>query len=117
MGKLFNMESLNLYLRQCAEVPPLSKSDEAALLLEVARGERASRRLIEAYLPLVVSIADRHLSSGLSKIELYQEGNIGVIRAVANFSGPSEAFAAYVESHIQETIKRAIADAQARTAD
>jgi RNA polymerase primary sigma factor len=99
------------YLTTLATVPPLTKIEEADLWQQI---ETRRKRLIEGYLHLVVSIADRYLSSGLSKLELYQEGNVGLIVAVRRFGGPSEDFAAFAESYIEMSINRAITDAQTK---
>jgi DNA-directed RNA polymerase sigma subunit (sigma70/sigma32) len=112
----FDNDPVAVYLRHLATVPPLTKSEEANLLQQIQTHrqplESATKRLIEAYLPMVVSVAGRYLSSGLSKLDLYQEGNIGLMRAIDTFSGPSEAFAAHAASNIEQAIIRAIDDAQ-----
>jgi DNA-directed RNA polymerase sigma subunit (sigma70/sigma32) len=107
-------QALDDYLREIAKTPRLSKAEEAELLSYVQTHrpslESAEKRLIESYLHLVVLISERYLSPDLSRLEIYQEGNVGLFYAVRHFSGPAEDFAAYAVSRIVAAIERAIAD-------
>src|SRR5262250_2458304 len=106
---------VRIYLREIGRVPLLTAEDEAELALLAAEGLRAKQRLIEANLRLVVSIAKRYIGRGLSFLDLIQEGNLGLIRAVEKFDyTKGYKFSTYATWWIRQAITRAIAD-QART--
>jgi RNA polymerase primary sigma factor len=108
-------DPVEVYRREIASVSPLTKEEEAHLFQEARqsgeRAEDAKRRLIENYLYLVLPIAEqRHSSSGLSTLELIQEGNLGLFRALEKFPGTHvNNFSAFATPHIEGFISDAIA--------
>ncbi|MFN3432080.1 MAG: RNA polymerase sigma factor RpoD [Candidatus Sericytochromatia bacterium] len=112
-------DAVRLYLRRIGKVPLLSLQDEVELAKRIEAGgkgaERAKQKMVEANLRLVVSIAKRYLRRGLSLLDLIQEGNLGLIRAVEKFDyRKGYKFSTYATWWIRQSINRAIAD-QART--
>lgn len=110
-------DSIQMYLREIGKVPLLSGDEEVELAKRKERGDKeAERRLIEANLRLVVSIAKRFTGSkGLSLLDLIQEGNIGLFRAVEKFEyRKGYKFSTYATWWIRQAITRALAD-QSRT--
>jgi RNA polymerase primary sigma factor len=109
-------DSVRSYLKEIATVSLLSAADEVRLAKLIERGDqRAKDALIEANLRLVVSIAKRHIGRGLTLLDLIQEGNLGLIRAVEKFDWRKGfKFSTYATWWIRQAISRAITD-QGRT--
>lgn len=109
-------DSVRLYLREIGRVPLLKPAEEVELAKRMEKGEQlAKQKLIEANLRLVVSIAKRYVGRGLSLLDLIQEGNTGLLRAVEKFDyRKGYKFSTYGTWWIRQAITRAIAD-QART--
>ncbi|MGQ9626675.1 MAG: RNA polymerase sigma factor RpoD [Anaerolineae bacterium] len=135
-------DPVRMYLREIGQVSLLTPEEERKLAIKIKRGERARirlkkdnlgpkdrarlhaearegeisrRRLIESNLRLVVSVAKRYLGRGMSFLDLIQEGNIGLLRAVEKFDyNKGYKFSTYATWWIRQAISRAIAD-QART--
>lgn len=109
-------DSVRLYLREIGKIPLLTAEEELALAHKVVAGEkRAKDKMAEANMRLVVSIAKRYVGRGLDLLDLIQEGNTGLLRAVEKFD-PDKGFkfSTYATWWIRQAITRAIAD-QART--
>ena len=109
-------DPVRIYLKEIGRVPLLSATDEVELAKRVEQGnENAKRHLAEANLRLVVSIARRYIGRGMLFLDLIQEGNLGLIRAVEKFDfRKGFKFSTYATWWIRQAITRAIAD-QART--
>jgi RNA polymerase primary sigma factor len=109
-------DSIRLYLREIGKVPLLTAAEEVSLARRVERHDmEAKRRLTEANLRLVVSIAKRYASAPVPLLDLIQEGNLGLIRAVEKFDyRRGFKFSTYATWWIRQGITRALAD-QART--
>jgi len=109
-------DPVRMYLKEIGRVPLLSAEDEIDLAKRIEQGdEEAKRRLAEANLRLVVSIAKRYVGRGMLFLDLIQEGNLGLIKAVEKFDfRKGFKFSTYATWWIRQAITRAIAD-QART--
>lgn len=109
-------DPVRMYLKEIGRVPLLSGDDEIELANRIENGdEEAKRRLAEANLRLVVSIAKRYVGRGMLFLDLIQEGNMGLIKAVEKFDYKKGfKFSTYATWWIRQAITRAIAD-QART--
>jgi len=109
-------DSVRMYLKEIGKIALLKKHEEVALAKRVAAGDKvASKQLAEANLRLVVSIAKKYIGRGLSLLDLIQEGNIGLMKAVEKFDYTRGfKFSTYATWWIRQAITRAIAD-QART--
>jgi len=109
-------DSVRLYLREIGKIPLLSAEEELALAKKVVAGDKKAKdKMAEANMRLVVSIAKRYVGRGLDLLDLIQEGNTGLLRAVEKFD-PDKGFkfSTYATWWIRQAITRAIAD-QART--
>jgi RNA polymerase primary sigma factor len=109
-------DSVRLYLREIGKIPLLNAEQELALAQRVVSGDKdAKDQMAEANMRLVVSIAKRYVGRGLDLLDLIQEGNTGLLRAVEKFD-PDKGFkfSTYATWWIRQAITRAIAD-QART--
>ena len=109
-------DPVRMYLKEIGKVPLLNPDEEIALAIRMADGdEEAKRRMTEANLRLVVSIAKRYVGRGMLFLDLIQEGNLGLIKAVEKFDyTKGYKFSTYATWWIRQAITRAIAD-QART--
>ena len=109
-------DPVRMYLKEIGKVPLLTAEEEVSLAKRIERHEmEAKRKLIEANLRLVVSIAKRYVGRGMLFLDLIQEGNLGLIRAVEKFDyRKGYKFSTYATWWIRQAITRAIAD-QART--
>ena len=109
-------DSVRLYLREIGKIPLLSAEEEMDLARRIIEGDKKAKdKMAEANMRLVVSIAKRYSGRGLDFLDLIQEGNTGLLRAVEKFD-PDKGFkfSTYATWWIRQAITRAIAD-QART--
>ena len=109
-------DSVRLYLREIGKIPLLSSEEEMDLARRIVEGDKKAKdKMAEANMRLVVSIAKRYSGRGLDFLDLIQEGNTGLLRAVEKFD-PDKGFkfSTYATWWIRQAITRAIAD-QART--
>ncbi len=112
----FADDSVRLYLREIGKIPLLSQEEELKLARRIVKGDKKAKdKMVEANMRLVVSIAKRYSGRGLDLLDLIQEGNTGLLRAVEKFD-PDKGFkfSTYATWWIRQAITRAIAD-QART--
>ncbi|MFC0233170.1 RNA polymerase sigma factor RpoD [Vagococcus entomophilus] len=109
-------DPVRMYLKEIGRVPLLNAEEEVALALKIEQGDQeAKQRLAEANLRLVVSIAKRYVGRGMQFLDLIQEGNMGLMKAVEKFDYQKGfKFSTYATWWIRQAITRAIAD-QART--
>ena len=109
-------DPVKIYLKEIGRVPLLSAEEEIELAMRKARGDQfARKRLTDANLRLVVSIAKRYVGRGMQFLDLIQEGNLGLLKAVEKFDyRKGYKFSTYATWWIRQAITRAIAD-QART--
>ena len=105
-------DPVKVYLKEIGRVPLLSSEEEIDLAIRIANGDvQAKQRLSEANLRLVVSIAKRYLGRGMQFLDLIQEGNLGLIKAVDKFDYTKGfKFSTYATWWIRQAITRAIAD-------
>lgn len=112
----FADDSVRLYLREIGKIPLLDPEEEAELAKKIVEGDqKAKNKMVESNMRLVVSIAKRYGGRGLDFLDLIQEGNTGLLRAVEKFD-PDKGFkfSTYATWWVRQAITRAIAD-QART--
>ena len=122
MEKVLSQEGLaiddpvRMYLKEIGKVPLLDADRELLLAQKMSEGDaRAKQELVEANLRLVVSIAKRYVGKGMFFLDLIQEGNLGLMKAVEKFDyTKGYKFSTYATWWIRQAITRAIAD-QART--
>lgn len=109
-------DPVRMYLREIGRIPLLKSEEEISLAQKIEKGDRkAKKKLTESNLRLVVSIAKKYVMRGLSLLDLIQEGNQGLIRAVEKYDWrKGYKFSTYATWWIRQAITRAIAD-QART--
>jgi RNA polymerase primary sigma factor len=105
-------DPLQVYVREIDSIKPLTKGEEESLsrhwLVRDDEAESAGRRLVEANLRLVVSIAERHFSAGVDQLDLVQKGNEGLQQALNTFSGDSTgSFSDYAATCIEAAIAKA----------
>ena len=112
----FTDDPVRMYLKEIGKVPLLTPEEEMELAVRVSAGdEEAKRRMTEANLRLVVSIARRYVGRGMVLLDLIQEGNLGLIKAVEKFDHTKGyKFSTYATWWIRQAITRSIAD-QGRT--
>lgn len=109
-------DSIRIYLHEIGDISLLSSNDENILAAKAAAGDTAAKaKLIESNLRLVVSIAKKYTSRGMPLLDLFQEGNIGLIKAVDRFDiSKGFKFSTYATWWVRQAITRALAD-QSRT--
>ena len=115
-GEINVDDSVRMYLKEIGKVPLLSADQEQDLAKRMLDGDESAKEvLIESNLRLVVSIAKKYMNRGLALLDLIQEGNLGLIKAVDKFDySMGYKFSTYATWWIRQAISRAIAD-QART--
>jgi len=115
-GEVKVNDSVKMYLKEIGKVPLLNAKEETELAKRIAQGEQAAKdQLINANLRLVISIAKHYVGRGMHFLDLIQEGNMGLIKAVEKFDYTKGfKFSTYATWWIRQAITRAIAD-QART--
>ena len=112
----FADDSVRMYLREIGKIPLLTPEEEAELAQRIVKGDKKAKdKMVESNMRLVVSIAKRYGGRGLDFLDLIQEGNTGLLRAVEKFD-PDKGFkfSTYATWWVRQAITRAIAD-QART--
>jgi RNA polymerase primary sigma factor len=105
-------DPVEMYLREMGSIPPLTSEEQTALFQQLGSSgkwndeqESAAKRIIESQLPLVVRIARRYSSTGLPMLDIIQEGNLGLLRAVKHYAEqPTGDFPASAASSIEDAI-------------
>ena len=115
MAKIIN-DPVTMYLKEIGKVPLLTKEEEIELAKRIENGDDSAKsQLAEANLRLVVSIAKKHMGRGMAFLDLIQEGNIGLMKAIDKFDYTKGfKFSTYATWWIRQAITRALAD-QSRT--
>lgn len=115
-GEIVTTDPVRMYLKEIGKIPLLSSEEEQELGKRIAEGdEEAGKRMVEANLRLVVSVAKHYLGRGMQLLDLIQEGNMGLLKAVEKFDyTKGYKFSTYATWWIRQSITRAVAD-QART--
>ena len=113
MDNAFTDEPEKVYLAEVAKVPPLSRDEEICCVQYVRAGgqqaDSAARRLVEANLHLVVSIAERYRNDRIHILDLIEQGNDGLLGAVRTFiDSGDDSFSVYASSHIERAISEAV---------
>ncbi len=104
------LEALKLYLDEIGRIPLLTLEQEHELILKINQGdESAKKKFIEGNLRLVVTIAKKYLNRGIDFLDLIQEGNLGLIKAVENYDINRGKFSSYAGTIIEKEIKRSFA--------
>ncbi len=111
-------DPVEMYLREMETIPPLPNEQVLDLFYEMGhwgnwdkKREAAAKKLIEAHLPLVVEIAKKHHLTEIPRLDLIQEGNIGLMRAVAAYAEtPAGEFRTYAAARIEEAIQKAVSN-------
>ena len=111
LGDIYD-DSIQMYLREIGKTPLLKGAEEVELAKRIAKGEESARKkLIESNLRLVVSIAKKYMGRNLGLLDLIQEGNLGLFRAVEKFDWKKGyKFSTYATWWIRRAITRALAD-------
>lgn len=111
-GGAINIDPLRLYLKQIGTIPLLTPEEERFCAAQIAKGsEQAKRQLTEANLRLVVSVAKHYQNRGLPFLDLIQEGNVGLMKAVEKYDyRKGYRFSTYATWWIRQSVSRAIAD-------
>lgn len=106
------MESLRIYLKEIRTIPLLTAADEVALSKKIKRGdEQARKKMIRSNLRLVINIAKRYIHLGIPLLDLIEEGNLGLMRAVDKFNHKRGfRFSTYAAWWIKQAITRSISD-------
>lgn len=107
-----NFETINIYMQEIGQFPLIDEAKELELAQRISSGDiKAKQELCNANLRLVVSIAKRHMGRGLSFMDLIQEGNLGLLKAVDKFDiSKGCRFSTHASWWIQQTISRAISN-------
>lgn len=116
MEKHTPADPLLIYLREVSSIDPLTDDEETTLFRELAarptwdeQSELFARRLIENRLPLVVSLAGKYSASGVRMLDLVEEGNLGLIKAVRSFAlHPTGDFASHAASCIEDALRKLV---------
>ena len=116
----FDDDPVQVYLREVAAVPPLTKDQEIELSRHVLandqQAESAGKSLVEANLAMVVSIAERYPRGNMYLLDLLQRGNDGLLFALKTFSDhPNQSFSAYAAACVDAAIAEAIAESKPLT--